>query len=118
MANEIYDQIEETLEKFNCEKPEDLTAILNDIGEGIGCVNEMSLVIKTFKEICEGAPYNLEGLCVSTQKEGSWVGRKYGRVHCTSCGELAYKDADEGYVITPYCPWCGAKMTDKTTADF
>jgi len=44
---------------------------------------------------------------------GEWKDNK-----CTNCGERAFPDVDaygtaDGYVLTPWCPWCGASMVKK-----
>ena len=39
-----------------------------------------------------------------------WIDNK-----CTNCGEKAFPDVGaygtaDGYIETPWCPWCGARM--------
>lgn len=49
--------------------------------------------------------YNVEG--VDSMHYGHWEKDSKGWYYCSECGSMPPADSNK---ITPYCPYCGAKM--------
>ena len=49
------------------------------------------------------------------QKHGHWIKVEEGftDMMCSECGELALLDLDRDFVLSKYCPNCGAKMDEE-----
>lgn len=53
------------------------------------------------------------------QKHGHWkqVEAGFTDMMCSECGELALLDLDRDFVLSKFCPNCGAKMDGKVEQD-
>lgn len=49
---------------------------------------------------------------VAPVKEAEWVDNRKGCFRCSNCGRKAKnsKELNDYAILTPYCPYCGAKM--------
>lgn len=66
--------------------------------------------------VCEQKKYDFANIdeCQYYEEErphGEWKDNR-----CSVCGEKAQEEVDaygtaDGYILTPYCPWCGASMS-------
>lgn len=53
------------------------------------------------------------------QKRGHWkqVEEGFTDMMCSECGELALLDLDRDFVLSKYCPNCGARMDEEVEQD-
>lgn len=53
------------------------------------------------------------------QKHGHWkqVEEGFTDMMCSECGELALLDLDRDFVLSKYCPNCGARMDEEVKQD-
>ena len=52
------------------------------------------------------------GIPCEEQKQGEWIEDEFGNITCNKCNEIALfsNDDTEDYMLSNYCPNCGAKM--------
>ena len=43
-------------------------------------------------------------------KRGTWKHIDKYTICCSECGDNPCIDSERHYDLTPFCPWCGAKM--------
>ena len=76
----------------------------------LGQLNQWKADRKAIVDLPSAQPQRIKGRWERKESDLSWW------YECSECGKSPLFDPYENEVLTPFCPWCGARMEEEEDA--